>query len=73
MSTQLINYSISNAIADNYQSAHIPRHSTETTLTLIINYMLIYLDNKAPCYIVLIYLSSTFDTLDDNILSIGLN
>ena len=53
-----------NAIVDKYQSAY---------LTLIINDILIYLDNKAPCYIVLIYLSSNFDILDHNILSIGLN
>ena len=73
MSTQLINYSMSNAIVDNYQSAYLPCHITETTLTLIITDILIYLDNKSPCYIVLLYLSSTFDTLDHNILSIGLN
>ena len=40
---------------------------------LIINNILIYLDNKAPCYILLLYLSSAFDTLEHNILSIGLN
>ena len=53
-----------NAIVDKYQSAY---------LTLIINDIIIYLDNKTPCYIVLLYLSSAFDTLDHNILSIGLN
>ena len=56
-----------------YQSAYLPRRSTETGITLIIHDILIYLDNKAPCYIVLLYLSSAFDTLDHNILSIGLN
>ena len=52
------------AIVDKYQSAY---------LTLIINDILIYLDNKAPCYIILLYLSSICDTLDHNIVSIGLN
>ena len=54
---------MSNAIVDTYTSVYIPRRSIETALTLIINNILIYLDN----------LSSAFDTLDHNILSIGLN
>ena len=73
MSTQLINYITSNAIVDKYQSAYIPHRSTETALTLIINDILIYLDNKAPCYFVLLDLSSAFDTIDHDILSIILN
>ena len=73
MSTQLINYITSIAIVDKYQSAYLPHRSTETALTLIINDILIYLDNKASCYIVLLDLSSDFDTLDNNILSIRLN
>ena len=43
-----------------YQSAYLPHRSTETALTLIINEIndiLIYLDNKAPRYLVLLYLS----------------
>ena len=64
---------MSNAIVDKYQSAYLPRRSTETALTLIIKDILIYLDNKSICYLVLIYLSITFDTLDHNILSNGLN
>ena len=64
---------MSNTIVDIYQSTYLPRRSTETALTLIINDILIYLDNKAPCYLVLLYLSSDFDTLDHNILSIRLN
>ena len=70
MSTQLINYITSNDIVDKYQSAYLPHRSTETALTLIINDILISLDNKATCYLILIYLSSAFDTLDHNILSI---
>ena len=73
MYTQLINYITSNAIVDKYQSAYLPQCSTETALTLIINDILISLDNKAPCYLVLLELSSAFDTLDHNIISIRLN
>ena len=59
--TQLINYIMSNAIFDKYKNAYLPHRSTETSLTLIINDILIYLDDKAPCYLVLLYLSSAFD------------
>ena len=73
VSTQMINYSMFNTIVYIYQSEYLPLRSTETALTLIINDILIYLDNKAPCYLILLYLSSDFDNLDHNILSIGLN
>ena len=64
---------MSNAIVDKYQSTYIPHRSTESALTLIINDILIYLDNKVPCYIVLLYLSSGFNILYHNSLSIGIN
>ena len=73
VSTQLINYNTSNDIVDKYQSAYLPYHSTETSLNLIINYILISLDNKAPYYLMLLDLSSDFDTLDHNICNISLN
>ena len=73
VSTQLINYIMPIDIVDKYQSAYLPHRSTEIALTFIINDILIYLCNKAPCYLVLLNLSSAFDTLDYNILSIGLN
>ena len=72
MSTQLINYIMSNAIVDIYQSAYLPRRSTETALILIIDDILISLDNKAPFYLVLLDLSNAFDTLDHNIIYINL-
>ena len=71
MSTQLINYSRSNAIVDKYQN--LPHRSTGTALTLIINNINISLNNKAPCYLVLLDLSNDFDTIDHNICSIRLN
>ena len=73
VSTQLINYITSNAIVDTYQNAYIPHRSTQTALTLIINDILISLDNKAPCYLLLLDLSSEFDTLDHTICPIRLN
>ena len=73
MSTQLINYIMPIAIIDKYQSAYLPHRSTEIALTFIINDILIYLSNKAPCYLVLLNVSSAFDTLDYNIISIVLN
>ena len=42
----------------------------ETSLILIINDILIYLDNKAQCYIVLLDLSIDFYSLELNIHSI---
>ena len=56
------------AIVDKYQSAYLPHRSTEIALTFI-NDILIYLGNKVPCYLVLLSLSSAFDTLDHNIIS----
>ena len=61
MSKQLINHIMSNAIFDKYQNAYLPHRSTET---LIINDTLKYLDNNATCYLVLLYLSSDFDTFN---------
>ena len=73
MSNQLINYIMPIDIVDKYQSAYLPHGSTEIALPFIINDIFIYLGNKVPCYLILLNLSSAFDTLDYNILSIGLN
>ena len=64
---------MSNDIVDKYQSVYLPHRNTETALASIINDILLSLDNRATCYIVLLYLSSAFDNLDHNIISIGLN
>ena len=52
---------------------YLTHRSTDTAITLIINDILISLDNKATCYLMLLDLSSAFDTLYHNILSIILN
>ena len=64
MSNQLINYIMSNVIVDKYKSAYLPHRCIETALTLIINDIFIYLENKVTCYLVLLYLSSAFDTFN---------
>ena len=73
VSAQLIHYITTNSIIDKFQSAYLPHRSTESALNLIINDLLISLDNKAPCYLVLLNLSSAFDTLNHDILSLRLN
>ena len=67
---QLIDYIISNYIVDCFQSAYLPNHnSTETALNIVINDIILSMDNKASCYVVLLDLSSAFDTLNHRILS----
>ena len=61
------------AIIDQYQSAYLSHRSTDTAITLIINDILISLDKKPPCYLMILDISSAFDTLNNNILSINLN
>ena len=53
---------MSNANVDKYQNKYLPHSRSETDLTCIINDIFIYLDNKAPCYLVLLYINSAFDT-----------
>ena len=66
---QVINYIISNSIVDCFQSAYLPNSSTETALNIVFNDIILSMDNKASCYLVLLYLSSGFDTLNYRILS----
>ena len=66
---QLIDYIISNSIVDCFQSAYLPNHSTETALNIVFNDIILSMDNKASCYLVLLDLSSAFDTLNHMILS----
>ena len=69
VSKQLVHYITSNSIADPLQSAYLPNRGTETALNLIFNDIILSLDNKMPCYLVLLDLSSAFDTLDHTMLS----
>ena len=66
---QLIDYIISNSIVDCFQSAYFPNRSTETALNIVFNDIILSMDNKASCYLVLLDLSTAFDTLNHRILS----
>ena len=73
VSSQLIQYISSNNIVDCFQSAYLPHRSTETALNLIISEILLFLDVKSPCYLVLLDLSCVFDSLNLRILSFRLS
>ena len=66
---QLIDYIISIYIVECFQSAYLPNHSTETALNIVFNDIILCIDNKASCYLVLLDLSSSFDTLNHRIIS----
>ena len=73
VSAQLIHYITTNSIIDKFKSAYLPHLSTESALHIIINDLLLSLDNKAPCYHLLLDLSSAFDTLNHDIIALRLN
>ena len=54
---------------DFFQSAYLSNHSTETALKIVFNDIILSMDNKAYCYLVLLDMSSAFDTLNHRILS----
>ena len=66
---QLIYYIISNCFVDCFQSAYLPNRSTETAINIVFNDIILSMDNKASCYLVLLDLSNAFDTLNHRILS----
>ena len=55
---QLIDYIISNSIVDYFQSEYLPNRSTETSLNNVFNDIILSMDNKASCYLVLLDLST---------------
>ena len=66
---QLIDDIISNSIVDCFQSAYFSNRSTETALNIVFNDIILSMDNKAYYYLVLLDLSSAFDTLNHRIIS----
>ena len=68
VSKQLNSYLSFNAHYEAYQSAYRPLHSTETALLRVQNDILTSIDNKEITVLVLLDLSSAFDTVDHAIL-----
>ena len=61
-------YLTTNKIPNIFQSAYLPHKSTESALTLITSDLLSGLNNNRGTILVLLDMSSAFDTLDHNVL-----
>ena len=57
-----------NNILPPLQSAYRKSHSTETTVTAVINDLLLELDNDKCCLMFMLDLSAAFDTVDHSLL-----
>ena len=68
VSKQLIAHVNKNNLFDPFQSAFCKGHSTETALLRITDTILSTLNSNTCCQLILLDLSSAFDTLDHNIL-----
>ena len=68
ISKQLINHLNSNSLFDKYQSGYRKFYSTETALLYVTDNLLHNIDNNTPTQVILLDLSSAFDTIDHNIL-----
>ena len=68
ISKQLINHLNSNSLFDKYQSGYRKFYSTETALLYVTDKLLHNIDNNTPTQVILLDLSSAFDTIDHNIL-----
>ena len=68
ISSQLITYLTTNKIPNIFQSTYLPHKSTESALTLITSDLLSGLNNNRVTILVLLDMSSAFDTLDHNFL-----
>lgn len=73
MLNQLTSYLILNNILDPFQSAFKAKHSTESALLRVTNYILVSVDSGNCAVLVLLDLSAAFDTVDHCILLKRLN
>ena len=64
VSRKIIYFIISNYIVDCFQSAYLYNLIRETYLQIIFNEIILSIDNKAYYLLLIIDLSSTFDTLN---------
>lgn len=68
MASQLAQYLHANGLGEIFQSAYTQGCSTETTLLQIQNDILMSLDKQQAVCLVLLDISSAFDTIDHDIL-----
>ncbi len=68
VSAQLTSHMRTHGLYEKHQSAYRCYHSTETALVKVQNDLLRAVDSGGGVFLVLIYLSAAFDTLDHNIL-----
>ena len=72
IATQIHDHLINNNIIDNFQSAYKAGHSCETALLRVYNYMVTTIGRGNDARLVLLDLSSAFDTIDHDNLSVFL-
>ena len=68
ISKQLTNDLNNNTIFDKFQSGYRKSYSTETALLYVTDTLLHNINNNTPTQIIILDLSSAFDTIDHNIL-----
>ena len=66
ISTQLVTYIVDNGLSDDFQCAYKCGHSTETSLLHVYNDIVVTIGKGNGNFLVLLDLSSAFDTIDHN-------
>ncbi|XP_072021345.1 uncharacterized protein [Amphiura filiformis] len=66
--SQLVDHMNNNKLSDPFQSAYRPKHSTESALIKVSDDIFSEIDSRRVVFVVLLDLSSAFDTVDHTIL-----